>query len=180
MNLVSTIPACLYTVVALAGLWLAGCTKGPPASPAQASAAGVTVAVIDEVAFAEVLRQHGGKVVLVEYWATWCLPCREFFPHTVELHKRLSDKGLVVISVSLDDPQQESSVRQFLAATGATFENFISAYGTGSKSMHAFRIEGGVPCFQLYDRNGKLHKTFASGEGGIDPVAIDRVIAELL
>jgi len=140
----------------------------------------VSVAVIDEVAFAEVLRQHGGSVVLVEYWATWCLPCRELFPHSVELHKRLAGKGLVVISVSLDDPQQESSVRQFLAAAGATFENFISAYGTGSKSMDAFRIEGGVPCFQLYDRSGELHKTFAAGQGGIDPDAIDRAISELL
>jgi len=47
-----------------------------------------------------------GKAYLVEFWATWCPPCRESIPHLNELHKQFKDKGLIVIGTSVGEDQQ--------------------------------------------------------------------------
>lgn len=142
------------------------------------------VEVIDEAGFANVLKQHRGTVILVDFWATWCTECMDLFPHTVELHKRLADRGLTVISVSLDDPgdaEVQAAVRKFLDQHGATFQNFVSKYGSTSESFEVFDIpDGALPHFKLYDREGKLYKTFASGGQNIDPDEIDRAVEALL
>jgi len=142
--------------------------------------AGVTVRVIDEDEFGQVLKGHQGKVVLVDFWALWCGPCVKLFPHTVELHQKYPDQELAVISVSFDNPQERQRVLEFLAARGATFDNFISKYGIGSKSFEAFEIGGNVPYFKLYDRSGKLQKTFGDAQQSIEPTDIDRAVEELL
>ncbi len=141
----------------------------------------IVLEVIDENEFAEVLGQKQGQVVLVDFWATWCEPCMKLFPHTVELHERFAEKGLAVISVSLDDPDDRDSVREFLQEKGATFDNFISSYGIGPQAFEAFAIEdGAVPHFKLYDREGNLHQTFSSGASPLSPREIDRAIEQLL
>ena len=53
-----------------------------------------------------------GKVVLVDFWATWCLPCMAQLPHTVELADRFRDRGLTVATVSLDEPENIEQVRR--------------------------------------------------------------------
>ncbi len=165
-------PYAVATAVAALGLLLAGCSGS--SSP--------QLDVTDETALAKVLQRHRGKVVLVDFWATWCLPCLELFPHTVQLHERFADRGLTVISVSLDDPDDDrAAALEFLTSQGATFENFISTYGVGPQAFEAFEIDNGaLPHFKLYDRDGKLHKVFASGEEPIDPQQIDRAVEELL
>ena len=111
------------------------------------------------------MKEHRGKVVLVEFWATWCLQCLELLPHTVELYNKHADQGLAVISVSLDYPDDDRQrVIDLLESQGATFDNFISRYGGDAKSLEVFAIEGGaLPNLKLYDRSGKLRKTFAAG-----------------
>lgn len=151
----------------------------PPASESiDTDTEQVAVRDIDEKELAEVLQRHRGKVILVDFWALWCLPCVKLFPHTVALHDRFADRGLVVISVSLDDPPQRPDVEAFLKEQKATFENFLSRYGTGSRSMEVFEIDGGVPHLKLYGRDGKLERTFQSAS--IDPEEVDREVAMLL
>ena len=170
------------TILALAALlgWVfSGCTGSPPAdAPAGKK---VTVQAADAAELARVLDKHRGKVVLVDFWATWCPPCLELFPHTVQLHRRLADRGLVVISVSLDNPDEQPAVLKTLGAKGAAFENFISRNDSGGRFYDAFAITGGsLPHLKLYDRHGKLHQTFASDKQTIDPRQIDRAVEELL
>jgi len=156
--------------------------KGAEALPSEEAAAGspVAVRVADRTEVEQAIAKHRGQVVLVDFWATWCPPCKELFPHTVALHKRLAGEGLIVMSVSLDDPSMESAVREFLQAHGATFENFISRHGASPESTQAFGIKNDtLPFFKLYDRNGRLQKTLGGGTR-VEAEEIERAVEELL
>ena len=181
-------PALQYLVVPFAvvlGFSLAGCSGLPQPDESEQTkpeaADQVQLEVIDETGFAKVLEQNRGRVVLVDCWATWCPPCKELFPHTVGLHEQFGDQGLTVISVALDDSEDEATALAFLTQKKATFDNFISKYGSGGKSYQIFAIpDGALPHLKLYDRDGRLHKTFASGQETIEPEQIDRAVEELL
>ena len=133
---------------------------------------------IDADGLAQFVDQHPGKVVLIDFWATWCRPCVQMFPHTVELHRRWANRGLVVAAVSLDDPSDESIVRRFIAEKGADFPNFISRFGASAQSAEAFDITGSsIPFLRIYDRQGKLYKTLG-GDKPVDPKEIDQAVEE--
>ena len=143
---------------------LLGCNSAsdeaaPTAGAAKTSpieAADVNLTVGDEKTLAEMIAKQKGKVVFVDYWATWCPPCVEYFPHTVELSDKYRDQGLATIAVTFDTLDETDKVRAFLAEKGARFENLISQYdGAGTEANTAFEIEQ-VPHFRLYDRHGKL------------------------
>jgi len=53
------------------------------------------VEFVDKAGFDQFLAKHKGKVIFVDYWATWCGTCKEQFPHTVELQRKFGDKGLI-------------------------------------------------------------------------------------
>ena len=137
---------------------LAGCSDSPE-SAAPGPAGEVTLAIGDEKDLDALIAKHKGKVVFVDYWATYCKPCMKNFPHTVELHKQHQGEGLAVISVNFDYLDAEADVKEFLVKQGATFDNLLSKYdGGGSDANDAFDI-GPLPHLRLYDRQGKLrHK----------------------
>lgn len=134
---------------------------------------------VDKAGFDRWLQTQAGKVVLVDFWATWCTPCRELFPHTVELARRFSSKGLVVVSVSMDDPESEPMVRQFLAQQGAEFENFI-AIGPPDP-FAAFQISGGaLPHLKIYGPDGKVFRQIGSDQQVISSAHVDHAVQEAL
>ena len=125
---------CVMSAALIAGL---GCQPGggqssPPAGSDQASgdtpAGQVTVRIADRQVYEGVLAKHRGKPILVDFWSTWCVPCTEQFPHTVQLHAKYAASGLAVISVSLDEPSDEARVKTFLEKQGATFDNLLSKW----------------------------------------------------
>lgn len=161
-------------------------SPGPPASAASAISSDVAelkVSLIDDKDLQQVLNGLRGKVVLVDFWATWCGACVENFPHTVQLHRQLAPQGLEVVAVSMDEPEDAPQVRKFLAGQEARFLNFQSKLGGSSdEAIMRFQIrDGTLPHLRLYDRRGGLRYTFPSGEGGkLDPQAIERTVRELL
>jgi len=94
------------------------------------------------------LRDLAGKVVLVNFWATWCPPCRKEMPDMEALYRRFKDRGLVVLAISDED---EGKVRPFIEGK----YSFPVLLDPGRKVNQAMRVEG-IPKSFLYDREGKL------------------------
>ncbi|HEU5056199.1 MAG TPA: TlpA disulfide reductase family protein [Kofleriaceae bacterium] len=67
------------------------------------------------------LSDHRGKVVLVNFWATWCVPCRVELPHLERLYKQYAGQGLVVLGVSIDGPESTAEVDPHARRYGLTF-----------------------------------------------------------
>jgi thiol-disulfide isomerase/thioredoxin len=169
---------CAVLPLTIMVLFVAGCAHRPPPLDVELD---VPLHSIDAPGLARVLEGQRGHVVLVDFWATWCGPCLELFPHTIAVQRRFGQRGLVVITVNLDDPDNLSAVSKFLGQKGAITANYYSPYGVGPAAFTAFGIDdGALPHVRLYDRQGKLHKTFASGGKAIDPEAVERAVAELV
>ncbi|HIC84959.1 MAG TPA: TlpA family protein disulfide reductase, partial [Desulfobacterales bacterium] len=68
------------------------------------------------------LKDFRGSIVLIDFWATWCPPCRMSIPELVRLQREYEDEGLVILGVSLDDPAQAQTFLQELTETVRTLE----------------------------------------------------------
>lgn len=135
----------------------------PGATGDKTEQVAIDLQTVSKEGFEKVIASHKGKVVLVDFWATWCPPCVKQFPHTVELWHKHKDKGLDVISVSVDETKDNAEVRKFLASQGAGFQNLITEYGLNAISE--FDVDnGGVPCYWIYDREGKLVDRISPGD----------------
>jgi thiol-disulfide isomerase/thioredoxin len=136
--------------------------QDPISQPWSAEAQGreVTLQLADRSVYDQVVAGHRGKVVVVDFWATWCGPCVQEFPHTVELAGRFDPQQVAVISVSMDEPGKQEAVLQFLKSKGAAFDNLLGSYGVGQEGFEAFEItDGSIPHYKIYDQAGKLHFT---------------------
>ena len=142
----------------------------------------VQLAMVSPDDFNDVVAKHKGKVVLIDFWASWCIPCRKGFPHTLELAKKHNADGLVVLTMSLDDEEEKEQAMTFLKSANSTVGNFMSTLG--GASYDAFNIPGNsLPHYKIFDRKGELRKTFAvdaAANKGIDPADIDKTVEELL
>jgi len=95
------------------------------------------------------LKDLRGKVVLVNFWATWCQPCRKEMPDLEALYNQFKDQGLVILGIS---DENESKVRPFIAAQKVTYPILLDP---GRKVNELFRIDS-IPKSFVYDRGGKL------------------------
>jgi peroxiredoxin len=90
-----------------------------------------------------------GKVVLVNFWATWCPPCRKEMPDLDKLYSRFSKQGLVILALSDEDA---ATVRAFLAEHSYGYPILLDP----NRSVHEQLRVQGIPQSLIYDRNGKL------------------------
>lgn len=90
-----------------------------------------------------------GKVVLVNFWATWCPPCRKEMPDLENLYGRFKDQGFVILAISDEDA---AKVKPFIAERGITYPILLDP---GRKVNKLFVVEG-IPKSFVYDRAGKL------------------------
>lgn len=95
------------------------------------------------------LRQLSGKVVLVNFWATWCPPCRKEMPDLDTLYRKLSPKGLVVLAISDED---RAKVTPFIAEHPVHFPVLLDP---GRRVNDLFVVRG-IPKTFVYDRSGRL------------------------
>ena len=143
----------------------------------------VALRVVDKEGFDKLLAKYRGKVVLVDYWATWCGPCVKQLPHTLELHHKYAKAGLVVVTLSIDEADEQAAVLKFLQGKKMTCVNLLSKYGSDDKTFDLFGIDNGaIPHYQLFDRRGKLADKFAAGDpdAPLEPEAIDLAVKRRL
>ena len=96
------------------------------------------------------LSSYRGKVVLLDFWATWCDPCREETPHFVELQREYADRGLQIIGVSMDDTPDP--VRDFYQQFHMNYPVVMGDARTGE----AYGGVLGLPIAFLLDREGLI------------------------
>lgn len=96
------------------------------------------------------LAAYRGKVVLVNFWATYCKPCREEMPALERLRKRLAARGFEVIAV--DVAEDAATVRQFLTRTSVSFPIMLDNEGQTMGQWHALAL----PSSFLVDRQGRI------------------------
>jgi thiol-disulfide isomerase/thioredoxin len=136
-----------------------------PAVP-QTKAASDPV-LVDAQGFQKILEQHRGKPLLVNFWATWCEPCRDEYPMLNELAKQYAPKGLQVIGVSMDDDGDMILVRRFLARYKPVFPNYRKKPGDEA----AFRQSvlsgwtGTMPVSIFYAKDGRIAGSFMGEKG---------------
>jgi thiol-disulfide isomerase/thioredoxin len=132
--------------------------RGSPNRPtANAGNAAVTVKTGDFKLVEQALAAAKGKVVLVDCWATWCGPCVASFPKLVEKHQAYGDKGLVVMSVSVDKADKGAEVLAFLREHNATFTNIhLKRDEAAQKAMvEKFAYKGSIPHAVLFNKAGQ-------------------------
>jgi thiol-disulfide isomerase/thioredoxin len=121
------------------------------------------------------LQQFHGKVLYVDFWASWCGPCAKSFPFLNELDRDLKDNGLQVIGVNLDQAPEDA--KTFLAKYPA---NFTVVADANEKCARNFDVKA-MPSSYLVDRNGVIrhvHLGFRPGEAKELRVLAEQLLAE--
>ncbi|MCY3765670.1 MAG: redoxin domain-containing protein [Gemmatimonadetes bacterium] len=112
-----------------------------------------------------------GKVVLLDFWATWCEPCLETMPRLQKLHDANSGKGLEVWGVSIDeDKNRVDKIRKMIYKLGISYPIFVDAKPT--PAWYRFRVKA-IPAMYLIDRDSQI---VAQWTGNIDFVDVEKEV----
>ncbi len=97
-----------------------------------------------------------GKVVLIDFWASWCRPCRMANPHVVEIYHKYKDRGFEVYSVSLDRPGQKDAWVAAIKQDGLVWDNHVSDLQFWNSAPARLYGVNAIPATFLVDRNGNI------------------------
>jgi thiol-disulfide isomerase/thioredoxin len=111
------------------------------------------------------LQGFRGKVVLLDFWATWCGPCRAEIPGFVRLQEKYREKGLEIIGVSIDPiaPQGGGApaVEPFMRTNGINYTVWLV---NNADAMQGYDVSRGIPTTYVIDRSGKIVKTYVGAQ----------------
>ncbi len=137
---------------------------------------------LDAKGYADAVAKRKGQVVLVNFWATWCVPCREEFPDIARLERAWRGKGLSVLGVSIDSAKDLPAVDKFLATTKPDFPNYRKASG-GDDQVFIESVDekwgGELPFTVLYSRDGRKAKVLSGKQSYADFEAAVKGLAEV-
>ena len=120
------------------------------------------------------LKQWRGKVVVLNFWAPWCPPCRAEIPGFIELQNRYRERGLVFVGLALDE---KINVQAFADEMGINYPVLLGEMDGVDLARKIGNRLGGLPFTVVIDRNGKI----ADSElGGVSSERLEKIVAPLL
>lgn len=184
----SSVPSRLLATIALAlllALALAGCgggnqkgAQGTSGTPAAPTGNGETGTMAPGYELADLTgktvsnQEFAGKVVILDFWATWCPPCREEIPHFVQLQSKYRDQGLVIVGLALDAGGAKD-VAPFAEEHNVNYPILIG----NDDVAKSYGGVNAIPTTFVIDRQGKIVKRFV---GFTPPEVFEQTIAPLL
>lgn len=120
------------------------------------------------------LNQYRGKVLVVNFWATWCPPCREEIPHFIEIQQQANRKNVQFVGIALDNP---SEVAGFVQEFAINYPILIGGINESEMMRALGNASGGLPYTLIYDRTGQLREKII---GGLDKSRLERLLAPLI
>jgi thiol-disulfide isomerase/thioredoxin len=117
---------------------------------------------LNEATYAKMVASHKGKILLVDFWATWCVPCRAEMPQLVKLSEKLRARGFDLVTVSADEPAKESAALKVLAENSVPQPFFLKKADDDDKFYNSVdsKWSGEMPAMFIYDRTGKRVRSF--------------------
>ena len=118
---------------------------------------------LDQAVYPKVIAAHHGKVVLANFWATWCVPCRKEMPQLVQLSRKLATRGFDLVIISADDQEQEAAALKVLKENRVEAPAYLLKTANNDvfyPTVDAKWASGELPALFLYDRNGKRVRSF--------------------
>lgn len=121
------------------------------------------LALIDGPELAALREAADGKPLVVNIWATWCIPCVEEMPYFIEFYEEFSPERAAFLSLSVDDPEvMETTVARFMEDHGLNFPVYVASLETELEDVAtalATEIDGVLPTTIFYDRSGEAVHT---------------------
>lgn len=152
--------------------WRSAASRGvAPGTPAPDFAG----AVLGEPSRIKGIADYRGEVVVINLWATWCVPCVTEMPSIQRLYERYRDRGLRVVGIAVDDPPFADRVAAFVRERGVTFE--ILHEGSGKVELD-YQTRG-IPATYVVARDGRL-RMIRQGAADWDSPSVHGVIEQLL
>lgn len=173
-------PRLAFAVVAVlalgAGLYFGGEGWDGGGDGARAKDAGALFGVTlpDPKGQEQAIAQWKGKVLVVNFWATWCVPCREEMPEFVTAQRDLGAKGLQFVGIAVDQPDK---VQQFADEIGLNYPTLIGGYGAMELSKTFGNRIGALPFTIIVDRSGRIAHTQL---GPLRDAALRPILSQLL
>lgn len=145
-------------------LALSGCYSGSRPPRIGSNAPEFTVQDSDRTVD---LNQFHGQIVVLNFWATWCPPCVEEMPSLVQMQRRMKDKGVTVVAVSID--VDENAYRQFLKQHGI---DLLTVRDPAQKTPALYGTHGWPETF-IIDRKGVMRRKFIGAVDWTEPEITD-------
>jgi thiol-disulfide isomerase/thioredoxin len=120
------------------------------------------------------LEQWRGRVLVVNFWASWCAPCREEIPGLVNIHREYAAKGLQIVGIAVDSADK---ARESASALGVNYPVLVAGIESIDLTRRLGNRASALPFTLVFDRSGKV---IATHLGILSEAALTRIISPLL
>jgi thiol-disulfide isomerase/thioredoxin len=118
----------------------------------------INVQPVNKEQLSKLIKERNGKVLLLNLWATWCIPCREEFPDLIRIVNEFKNNYAEVVGISIDfQDEVQSKIIPFLKKQKVNFKNYVNGFDNDEQliNMISKKWNGALPTTIIYDSTGK-------------------------